>query len=1110
MRLQLFFLYILILFSLVTGMPVDGQFMSRKLPKATRFSNQNGLSHTHVNVNFIDSRGFLWVGTQDGLNRFDGYGFKTYRHRPSDSTSLSNNNIHSIAEDSKGTIWIGTGSGLNSYNPHTGKFRHYNDIWPDPVGIPNEIKTVYCVEEGFVWILNNEYLARFQPDSMEIELYDFHQEPGYSPSAKITTSLILDRNGRFWFGTEKGLYSFNRINSEFKRYLTRETNDTSLNAKEIYSIFEDSDGELWTGTSSGLNKFDRLQNRFKIYGKPGNTNHNNPINSICEDNDGNLWLAGDNGLIHFDKRSGQMFRADSLMIENSRVKIGKLRTLVCDDSDILWAGGMHGLMKIDLKPPKFELYNTAKTSFAELSGENVSAILKENSTLWVGYRSKGLDRIDLRTGKVKHYTSAEGLSDENILHLYRDSKHRIWISTSKAVDILTPEKGEIRKFEDVFKIIPVDILEGRQIFTVLEDERGFLWMGTDKGLFEMRDNTETVNLYDRIYNEDQSFIVGEVYDLSLDKYENLWMATDKGLLMYDPEKNIFEKINIEPQYSWLQFSPVYSLLNGSEGKLWIGSSYGLSVYDPDNNDIVHFSETNGLANSFIYTILEDLESNIWVSTNKGLSKFNRVSRKFSNYSKKDGLQPREFNRGAGFVSSDGEMFFGGLSGLNGFCPDQIKDNLNVPDIAITACEVIDASGISEIPVGKNTTLVRIHDNQSLSFHFSALDFTFPAHNTYKYSLQELRKPDHWLNLGQEHSVTISGLSSGEYIFKVMGSNNDGIWNPAERSMRIIVDAPFWDTRIAYIIYFFGLLLAFYLILQYRIQGLKKSNRLLREKENASLEVARQKDLLSKRNKNIEDSLKYAQRIQSAMLDTPRLFKKHLPDSFILHKPKDIVSGDFYWISEMGGQVYVAAVDCTGHGVPGAFMSVIGFELFRKIINMQDVSDPGEILNKLNKSFEEIFGEDNDISLRDGMDLSFCVFDKNEMVLRYAGAFNPLYIVRHNKLIEVKGDRMSIGADSDPGVEDKSEKKFTSHVIDLEKDDMIYLFSDGYADQFGGPEGKKFKYRRFRHLLLTIHQLPLARQMNFLNDSIEEWRGEIEQIDDILVIGIKANFKKSSS
>ncbi|MCK4920370.1 MAG: SpoIIE family protein phosphatase [Bacteroidales bacterium] len=345
---------------------------------------------------------------------------------------------------------------------------------------------------------------------------------------------------------------------------------------------------------------------------------------------------------------------------------------------------------------------------------------------------------------------------------------------------------------------------------------------------------------------------------------------------------------------------------------------------------------------------------------------------------------------------------------------------------------------------------------------------------------------------------------GSYTFKLRSNSGESIWSKSTSSFMMIFEAPFWRTRIAYFTYVFIILFLFYLILQLKTSALRKSNRILRENEFVAKEVSRQKDLLSYRNKNIEDSLHYAQRIQKAILVTPEDFKKILPKSFIMHLPKDIVSGDFYWISEKGNKVFVAAVDCTGHGVPGAFMSLIGLELFRKITSIPEIEDAGIILNYLNDNIQEIFGKGGNISLSDGMDLAFCIIDKEELTLEFAGAINPLYLIRDDKLIEIKGDRFSISADIE--FFDVDMKKFSSHKLKLQKDDMFYIFSDGFADQFGGPAGNKYKYRRFRHLLLTVHKLDLERQKYYLEENIEDWKGNEEQVDDILVIGIKADFQ----
>lgn len=296
-----------------------------------------------------------------------------------------------------------------------------------------------------------------------------------------------------------------------------------------------------------------------------------------------------------------------------------------------------------------------------------------------------------------------------------------------------------------------------------------------------------------------------------------------------------------------------------------------------------------------------------------------------------------------------------------------------------------------------------------------------------------------------------------------------------------------------------------LLINKRTRILRTSYKELVEKEKDSKQVLQQRNLFQSRTKNIEDSLKYAQRIQKAMFTTPREMRQLFPDSFIFQKPKDIVSGDFYWARQVNGKVLFSVADCTGHGVPGAFMSLIGLEFFRQIVVEKEILKPSSILNEMNRYFDIVFGNMDELSLKDGIDLAFCAYDYRNYTLEYAGAFNPLYLIRHNEIIEIKGDRIIVGPDY--GIDRPS---FTNNLLSLEKDDVIYMFSDGYPDQFGGPEGKKFKYRRFRHLLMAIHKLPMEDQLRRLEENINEWMGiQNEQIDDQMVIGIRpASFSSS--
>jgi len=289
----------------------------------------------------------------------------------------------------------------------------------------------------------------------------------------------------------------------------------------------------------------------------------------------------------------------------------------------------------------------------------------------------------------------------------------------------------------------------------------------------------------------------------------------------------------------------------------------------------------------------------------------------------------------------------------------------------------------------------------------------------------------------------------------------------------------------------------YLLVKLQTNLLIRTNRLLREKEETLLQIERQKVDLESKNKNVTDSLNYAQRIQEALLPSEQYFKGYFKESFIFYKPKDIVSGDFYWMGESEGKIFIVAADCTGHGVPGALMSMIGHELLDKIINVDKIAEPSKVLDIMSKGLEKIFSREKNVGLiiRDGMDIGICVVDRGKRRISFAGAFFPLYIIRDNRLISLDGDKYTLGMT----IEGKS---YTTKEMDLLDDDMFYLFSDGYVDQFGGSENKKFMYRRFRYLLMTIYKFPVADQKAILEENIKTWMGNTPQIDDMLVIGFK--------
>ena len=313
------------------------------------------------------------------------------------------------------------------------------------------------------------------------------------------------------------------------------------------------------------------------------------------------------------------------------------------------------------------------------------------------------------------------------------------------------------------------------------------------------------------------------------------------------------------------------------------------------------------------------------------------------------------------------------------------------------------------------------------------------------------------------------------------------------------DVQLVESALLYRIIIYGslLVLIIYLFVMVQAFRLNKARKLLKEKEQALEQIENQRLELEIKNRNITDSLIYAQRIQEALLPSEAYFRKHFKESFIYFRPKDIVSGDFYWIGDKDEKIFIVAADCTGHGVPGALMSMIGFEILTKAINEDDLEDPSSILSVMNKGLEKTFSREKNIGtiIRDGMDIGLCVIDRRNKKLEYSGAFFPLYLIRDNSLIEIKGDKIIIGMNP-------VGSEYKTHKIDIQVDDILYIFSDGYVDQFGGAENKKFMYRRFRYLLTTIHRFPVNDQKSILEDNMKNWMGDNPQIDDILVIGFK--------
>ncbi len=1072
--------------------------------KAEVLNIESGLSQSWVTALVVDRYGFLWVGTQDGLNRYDGYSFKKYRNNPLDSTTLCNNNINSICEDAEGNIWIGTWRGLSFLNRSTGEFTNYfHDLNNAKSLSHNRVYNVYVDKKGVVWVKTLESLDRFNPSTQTFDRFPHFSSPFTNAAYADSYGIFEDSQSRLWVGSKDGLFLFDRSLGLYKRFSYDLNDSKSLSNNNVRAIAEDEQGSIWVATERGLNRLISIDKGFKrFYAKPGDSKslQSSDIQSLFVDKRGALWVGTSEGVCVY--MPGKGFEIVSNSADNPSVLNVNITSIAEDKSSVIWMGTLSGLVKWDVKDQKFSLFSKDRNGNNLFGNNMIGSVYNDVSGyLWVGTWNAGLYRFNRRDNSIVKYSSKQPnpykIPNDYVHVISRLPNGDLVIGTRNGVQLFDERSGT---FVDFFKAKGIEastLFQNNRVYSMLNDTFGNLWFGTRMGLFKY--NGAVLEQFGHNPADSTTLTANEVYSL-VQRGEDIWVGTYSGLNRLTISTGKVKRYQASSTYTYGQLisNDIISLLVDSDETLWVGTSSGLHVFDSEEEQFKLITEEDGLPNNIIYAILEDDNGLVWVSTNWGIASVNPSDHSVVTYGVSDGLQSYEFNLGASCKSEDGELFFGGISGLNAFYPDSIGKSYSTPAISFTQLEVVGPNKKVVTPIEATNEIAVKHPFSMISIEFAVLDFTHPERNRYMYKLDGF--DDSWIAIGNKRSAVFSSIPEGEYTLRVKGANSDGIWNEEGTSIRLIVRTQWWRTKLANIIYGVLLVLFIFVFLRARTRILRRTNRLLRERELTMKEMEVQREELLLKNKSITDSINYAKRIQEALIPSEHHFKKILPESFILYMPKDIVSGDFYWINETKNRIFVAAIDCTGHGVPGAFMSIIGVELLRNIINVMGINDPAEILNLLDQGIRDTFSKSvNDMApnVKDGMDVSFCVIDKENRTLQFAGAFSNLYLIRENNLKEIKGQRYTVGFSYET-----EKPQFFSHTESLEPDDMIYMFTDGYADQFGGPEGKKYKFRRFRHLLLNVHKYTLDVQRKLLIGSINEWKGDMEQVDDILIIGIK--------
>ncbi|MFT4924653.1 MAG: signal transduction histidine kinase/ligand-binding sensor domain-containing protein [Phenylobacterium sp.] len=816
-----------------------------------RFSLDDGLSQAAVSDIFQDRDGFLWFATQDGLNRYDGYTFKVFRHDPQDQYSISNNTIRTLFEDSKGRLWIGTnGGGLNRYDALTERFVHFSHDASDPTSLSsNDVRSIAEDAQGNLWVGTfGGGLNRFDGESAIFEHFRHNDSDPDSVSHDRILSLHRDSKGTLWVGTSGGLdyLKVDRLEGEsksqsavFGHYRHDPQDPSSLSHRAVLVIYEDSAGSLWLGTPVGLNRFDANTesfSRFQHQASDSKSLSHNFVRSIYEDNSETLWVGTwGGGLSKLAKsqqklgNSGNFTHFQHDPVDSHSLSNNYVLSILQDSRGILWFGTSGGgINKVDTQKQLFGHFKQQVSDPHSLSGNSVVAIHKDSKgALWVGADNSGLNKYDEVSQAFTHFrydsTDPNSLSHDTVVAIYEDNQARLWIGTDGGgLDLY--QSGEFSHFSH--EATDPDSLSHNEINVILQDSKGTLWIGTDGSGLDKMIGEGRFKHYQHDDSNATSLSNGVVNTIFEDSTGSLWIGTYGGLNKFDRQTEQFMAYQHQPSNPQsLSHNTVFSIHEDSKGILWIGTfGGGLNKFDKTTGHFTHYRKKDGLANENIYGILEDNQGLLWLSTNQGLSQFDSQSELFKNYDSNDGLQSNEFN-GAYFKADDGELFFGGINGFNRFYPKNIKSDDQVPTVVLTdfllANQSVpvktDASGNLGMYTGTRngisdnrnfslpkvidalTQLTLTHQQNLISFEFAALHFANPMKNQYAYQLDGWSKA--WIFTdANNRRATYTNLPAGAYTLRVKASNKDGYWNEQSKSLKIVILPPPWKTWWAYLIY----------------------------------------------------------------------------------------------------------------------------------------------------------------------------------------------------------------------------------------------------------------------------------------------------------------------
>jgi ligand-binding sensor domain-containing protein/serine phosphatase RsbU (regulator of sigma subunit) len=1051
-----------------------------------KFTSKDGLIQSNARAIVQDRHGYLWIGTDGGLSQFDGKKFTSY----STNNGLKQPSVQTLCLDQKGNLWFGHTTGNLGY--YDGKKFHY------PV-----------------------------TDSLLLKHRIFH--------------LFCDKSGNIWVSTiGAGVFM---INPKRPRQVKRFSEKENL-CDEVFKTMQTKDGMIWFVTRIGIKQLNPKTQEINFYKPKGLPFFN--YTSMLEDYEGNLWFGSEaNGLIKYSQRNNT---CQNYELKNGQVSGFVVDLMLASDSSIWaasWAEGNQsgGLIRIKGNELRFLSKQNG------LPGEKAISVFEDQErNIWSGLFNSGLCKF--KGFVFSHFGKEQGLKN-TIVNSVLKEKTNLWVGTDNGIFIYkqTNTEGyqlikEINTYEDLGsnQITSIVSTEGKIVVATFKGKIGFYdaenyrfeysiyikknWINTlaidkKKNLWiGSADGVTSYNFQTKIFDEIPFFDEKNVVEIYPDSKQNIWVGCREGggFKMEAGKFTSFEKLGISHR------SPT-SVFEDNSGKIWIGTEGG-GLYSGFSGGFKKLGIKDGLPSDFVNSIIQDQQGNILIGTNKGIGQILKGGKGIKLFQEPEGfLFPETINNSV-FGEMNGNIWFGTNNGMVGMNLRENRFNATPPKVFITNFQVYD----NNFRIDQFNSLS--YNQNDITFHFQTVAFKDPQRLKYVYQLEGY---DDLPLTGNQESVHYTNLPPNKYSFIVYAINEDGVRSEKEAVLSFEINPPFWKTKWFIFLLLFCGFVSIYLTIFFRTLNLRRAKEKLEiqvkertneiELKNFTLQKANL--IISNKNKEITDSINYAKKIQEAILPSKNLLAELFPESFILFKPKDIVSGDFYWFNHLSNQnpllagltgatenarlmaktqaekdlVVLAVADCTGHGVPGAFMCMIGTSLLNQIVQENEDSPPSTILTLLNTGIQTALKQTHS-ETQDGMDIALCSIDRKNKTISFSGAMRPMYIFRKGKnnnlsFEELKPDKNPIG-----GIHGRLDKKFTLQTTSFEKGDAVYLFSDGYADQFGGDNGKKLMTKKFRELITSIQHLNMEAQYYYLENFMEKWKNGYDQVDDILIMGIR--------